>query len=93
MKEAELKDFRFHDLRHTVASHLAMNGATERQIAEVLGHKTMAMVKRYSHLSTDHLSGLLNQVSTALVDPPAKPAESGEAPPNPPDAASSDGAG
>ena len=67
VKAARIEDFRFHDLRHTVASFMAMNRATEREIAEVLGHKTMAMVERYSHLSKSHVRGLLNDVSNALV--------------------------
>ncbi len=53
---AELKDFRFHDLRHSTASYLAMGGASLAEIAEVLGHKTLAMVKRYAHLSEAHTS-------------------------------------
>jgi integrase len=43
--------FRFHDLRHTCASYLAQNGASVLEIKEVLGHKTVAMAARYSHLS------------------------------------------
>jgi integrase len=44
-------DFRFHDLRHTTASYLAQGGATPIDIAAVTGHETLAMVKRYAHLS------------------------------------------
>ncbi|MAS88209.1 MAG: integrase [Micavibrio sp.] len=51
---AKITDFRFHDLRHSAASYLAMNGATLAEIAEVLGHKTLQMVKRYAHLSEAH---------------------------------------
>jgi len=47
---AGISDFHFHDLRHTFASYLAMNGASLLEIAEALGHKTLAMVKRYAHL-------------------------------------------
>lgn len=54
-KRADLTDFRFHDLRHTAGSYLAMSGASTREIAEVLGHKTLHMVKRYSHLTQGHL--------------------------------------
>jgi integrase len=55
-KKAGLADFRFHDLRHSAASYLAMSGASTLEIAAVLGHKTLQMTKRYSHLSTEHFS-------------------------------------
>jgi integrase len=64
---ADIKDFRFHDLRHTAASHLAMNGATLAEIAEVLGHKTLAMVKRYSHLSEQHTSDVVRRMNEGLL--------------------------
>lgn len=51
VEKADLKQLRFHDLRHTAASHLAMNGASTLEIAAILGHKTLSMVKRYSHLA------------------------------------------
>lgn len=54
VKQAGIENFRFHDLRHTAASYLAMNGANLLDIAEILGHKTLSMVKRYSHLSMKH---------------------------------------
>ena len=54
LTKAGIDDFRFHDLRHSAASYLAMNGATLAEIAEVLGHKTLQMVKRYAHLSEAH---------------------------------------
>lgn len=56
LKDAGIENFRFHDLRHSAASYLAMNGATLAEIAEVLGHKTLQMVKRYAHLSEAHTS-------------------------------------
>ena len=60
--EADLVDFRFHDLRHTTASFLAMSGATLREIADILGHKTLAMVQRYSHLTDDHRSATVERM-------------------------------
>lgn len=57
--KAGLQDFRFHDLRHSAASYLAMNGASTIEIAAVLGHKTLAMVKRYSHLSNSHTESVV----------------------------------
>ncbi len=54
-----LEDFRFHDLRHSAASYLAMNGASLLEVADVLGHKTLQMVRRYSHLSEAHTHGVV----------------------------------
>jgi len=62
LQKAKIRNFRFHDLRHSCASYLAMNGATQLEIADVLGHKTLQMVKRYSHLSTEHKQNLVNRV-------------------------------
>jgi integrase len=55
VKRAGLLDFRFHDLRHTAASHLAMRGRPLKEIQEVLGHKSFSMTLRYAHLSPMHL--------------------------------------
>ena len=52
----------FHDLRHTAASYLAMNGASPLEIGDILGHKTLAMVRRYSHLATEHKAKLAERV-------------------------------
>ena len=59
VKDAQIKNFRFNDLRHSAASYLAMNGASLMEIAEVAGHKTLQMVKRYSHLSDAHTRGVV----------------------------------
>ncbi|MCK4503243.1 MAG: site-specific integrase [Desulfuromonadales bacterium] len=66
VEKAKLEDFRFHDLRHTAASYLAMNGATLAEIAEVLGHKTLQMVKRYAHLSDAHTAGVVERMSNKI---------------------------
>jgi integrase len=68
VKEAMLEDFRFHDLRHTAASYLAMNGATLAEIAEVLGHKTLQMVKRYAHLSEAHTSSIVEKMNAKIFE-------------------------
>lgn len=65
-RAAEIEDFRFHDLRHSAASYLAMGGASLAEIAEVLGHKTLAMVKRYSHLSDDHVSSVVSKMNEQI---------------------------
>ncbi|CAG0981017.1 Putative defective protein IntQ [Burkholderiales bacterium] len=63
---ASVTDLRFHDLRHTAASYLAMNGATALELAAVLGHKTLQMVKRYAHLSEDHAGGVVASMNTRI---------------------------
>ena len=64
--KAEIKDFRFHDLRHSAASYLAMNGASLAEIAEILGHKTLQMVKRYAHLSEAHTSKVVTRMNERI---------------------------
>jgi integrase len=54
LKEAGIKDCRFHDLRHTFASHLAMKGVKIRTLQELGRWKTISMVMRYAHLSPEH---------------------------------------
>ena len=51
---AEIVDFRFHDLRHTAASYLTQAGVPAITVAAILGHKTLQMTKRYSHLAVEH---------------------------------------
>jgi integrase len=63
---AQLDDFRFHDLRHSCASYLAMNGASQRDLMEVLGHKTVQMTKRYSHLSDSHISSVVGSMNEKI---------------------------
>ena len=53
LSRAKVKDFRWHDLRHTAASYLTMAGVGSMEIAKVLGHKTLQMTARYSHLSPE----------------------------------------
>lgn len=62
-KNAKLKDFRFHDLRHTAASYLAMNGATLPVLADVLGHKSYEMVRRYAHLADSHVTAEVKKMN------------------------------
>lgn len=66
LKAAEITDFRFHDLRHSAASYLAMNGASLAEIAETLGHKTLQMVKRYSHLSEAHNAKVIGKLDERI---------------------------
>lgn len=64
---AGITGFRVHDLRHSAASYLVMSGATLHEAAEVLGHKSIATTKRYSHLSTAHKQALTDRVFGGLL--------------------------
>ncbi len=66
--KAEIDDFRFHDLRHCAASYLAMSGASLSEIAEILGHKTLAMVKRYAHLSDTHKHAVIDRMNKNFLE-------------------------
>ena len=66
LKKAEIENFTFHDCRHSAASELAMNGASLHEIAAVLGHKTLAMVQRYAHLSEAHTISVVERMNEAV---------------------------
>ena len=63
-----IENMRFHDLRHSAASYLAMSGASLMDIAAILGHKTLAMVKRYSHLSEQHTTAAMDRMAEKFLD-------------------------
>lgn len=67
LKAAQIESFRFHDLRHTAASHLAMNGATQGELMAILGHKSPQMTRRYAHYSQDHLRAILEKSNHKLT--------------------------
>ena len=64
VKAAKLDGVTWHTLRHTFASRLAMDGATESDIAAALRHSGTTLVKRYVHLSPSHLRGVMEKAST-----------------------------
>jgi len=56
-------DFRFHDMRHTFASHAVMAGVDLRTLQEILGHQSYQMTLRYAHLAKDHVMKAVHSVS------------------------------
>lgn len=66
LERASIDNFRWHDLRHTAASYMAMSGATQGELMAILGHKTPAMTRRYAHYSQKHLAALLERTSSTL---------------------------
>lgn len=57
------RHIRFHDLRHTFASHFAMKSGNLLALKEILGHSDLKMVLRYAHLASEHLDEQINKLS------------------------------
>jgi integrase len=68
-RDAGVEDFSFHDLRHTYASHLRMNGADLHDIQKLLGHSDPRMTNRYAHLSNEHLDNAAQRLNGVLTLP------------------------
>lgn len=62
--DAQIEDFRFHDLRHTFASRLAMEGVDLLTIKELGGWKSLTMVQRYADLSASHRVQAIERLAT-----------------------------
>jgi len=65
LNAASIPDFRFHDLRHTFASRLAMDGVDLYTVQRAGGWKTQVMVQRYAHLSPDHMRAAVERLAKA----------------------------
>ena len=55
-REQEIEDLRFHDLRHEATSRLFERGLNPMEVSAITGHKTLAMLKRYTHLKAEDLA-------------------------------------
>lgn len=66
LRHAKITDFRFHDLRHTFASHLVMSGVDITTVSRLLGHKSLTMTLRYSHLAPAHMVKAVEMLDSAL---------------------------
>jgi len=60
LERAGIKDFRFHDLRHTFASWYMMNGGDLYELAKILGHSNIKMTERYAKLAKHHIARTSN---------------------------------
>ena len=66
---ARIVGFKFHDGRHTFASHLVMKGVDLRTVQELLGHKTLEMTLRYSHLAPEHKQKAVDKLNDLTCAP------------------------
>ena len=55
VERAKLHDLRFHDLRHEAVSRLVESGLNDQEVAAISGHKSMQMLRRYTHLRAEDL--------------------------------------
>lgn len=56
LKRAGIKNFRWHDLRHTFCSWIVQGGGQLEKVQELAGHKHLATTKKYSHMAPEHLT-------------------------------------
>ena len=64
VRQAGIKDFRWHDLRHTYASRLRQSGVPLGNVAELLGHKGLKMTQRYAHLAMSNLHDAVSRIQS-----------------------------
>jgi integrase len=67
--QAEIEDFKWHDLRHTTASRLAMAGVDLYTISKILGHSDISMSARYAHLSPGFLKDAMVKLDGVISEP------------------------
>jgi len=74
--DAKIKNFHWHDLRHTFASRLRMKGTPLEDIADLLGHKSLAMTRRYAHLGPNKLHAVVSLLKPS--DPTSDTEQTGQ---------------
>lgn len=68
LRAAKIKDFRWHDLRHTFASRLVMNGVDIFTVNRLLRHASIQMTMRYAHLADNHLKVAIEKLVPTRSD-------------------------
>jgi integrase len=68
IRRSGVEKFRFHDLRHTFASRLVMEGVDIATVQELMGHKSINMTKRYSHPTPEHKRHAVERLNSSAMD-------------------------
>lgn len=68
-KKAKIKDFHFHDPRHTCCSNLILAGADLKTVKEMIGHKDIAMTDRYTHLTQGYRNAVQEKLAQHYATP------------------------
>jgi integrase len=68
LRNSGIRHCRFHDLRHTFASNLVMNGYDLVTVAELMGHKDISMTKRYAHPTPQHKKQAVESLNFGTID-------------------------
>jgi len=64
LKRAKIKDFHFHDLRHTFGSHMVMQGIDLRTVQQIMGHRDIQTTMRYAHLSPEYVHEAIGRLDS-----------------------------
>ena len=75
LKDAGITNFRFHDPRHTFASHYMMSGGQLYTLSKILGHKDLKMTQRYAKLSPEYMDSQRNRMDTTWTPAPIPSSE------------------
>jgi site-specific recombinase XerD len=70
VRNAKIRSFSWHCLRHTFASRLVMAGVDLRTVQELMGHKSIQMTVRYSHLTPRHTLAAVERLTGAVSATP-----------------------
>lgn len=62
LKRAEIENLKFHDLRHEATSRFVEAGLSDQQVASITGHKSMQMLRRYTHLRSEDLVSQIKDI-------------------------------
>lgn len=72
LERASIEDFHFHDIRHCFASLAASQGASNLELATAMGHRTLSMLQRYTHLDVEVTKKFSKRISQELMKPPGE---------------------